>query len=52
MRTGQRSQQRKRNHQLFMETVMAGDSASKPGEIVKVSGIYSVVHDEGKVTLK
>lgn len=27
---------------------MAGDTAYKPGEIVKVSGIYSVAHDDGK----
>ncbi|MFM0140508.1 hypothetical protein [Caballeronia grimmiae] len=29
---------------------MAGDNSYKPGEIVKVSGIYSVVHDDGKDT--
>ena len=27
---------------------MAGDNSYKPGEIVKVSGIYSVVHEDGK----
>ena len=31
---------------------MAGDSAYKPGERVKVSGIYSVVHDDGKDTFE
>lgn len=31
---------------------MAGDSSYKPGEIVKVSGIYSVVHDDGKGTFE
>jgi hypothetical protein len=31
---------------------MAGDTAYKPGEIVKVSGIYSVVHDDGKDTFE
>jgi len=27
---------------------MSGDNSYKPGEIVKVSGIYSVVHDDGQ----
>lgn len=27
---------------------MAGDTAFKPGEIVKTSGIYSVVREDGK----
>lgn len=31
---------------------MAGDSAYKPGERVKVSGIYSVVQDDGKDTFE
>ncbi|WP_310360133.1 hypothetical protein [Paraburkholderia strydomiana] len=31
---------------------MAGDNCYKPGEIVKVSGIYSVVHDDGKETFE
>jgi hypothetical protein len=31
---------------------MAGDNAYKPGEIVKVSGIYSVVHDDAKDTFE
>ena len=31
---------------------MAGDTAYKPGEIVKVSGIYSVVHEDGKNTFE
>jgi hypothetical protein len=31
---------------------MAGDNSYKPGEIVKVSGIYSVVHDDGKDTFE
>jgi len=31
---------------------MAGDNSSKPGEIVKVSDIYSVVHDDGKDTFE
>jgi hypothetical protein len=31
---------------------MAGDNAFKPGEIVKTSGIYSVVHDDGKGTFE
>jgi hypothetical protein len=31
---------------------MAGDSSYKPGEIVKASGIYSVVHDDGKDTFE
>lgn len=31
---------------------MAGDSSYKPGEIVKVSGVYSVVHDDGKETFE
>jgi hypothetical protein len=28
------------------------DNSYKPGEIVKVSGIYSVVHDDGKDTFE
>ncbi|CAL8481500.1 protein of unknown function (plasmid) [Caballeronia sp. S22] len=31
---------------------MAGDNSYKPGEIVKVSGIFSVVHDDGKNTFE
>jgi len=31
---------------------MAGDNSYKPGETVKVSGIYSVVHDDGKDTFE
>jgi hypothetical protein len=31
---------------------MAGDSSYKPGEIVKVPGIYSVVHDDGEDTFE
>ena len=31
---------------------MAGDNSHEPGEIVKVSGIYSVVHDDGKGTFE
>ncbi|WP_075357059.1 hypothetical protein [Caballeronia sordidicola] len=31
---------------------MAGDNSYKPREIVKVSGIYSVVHDDGKGTFE
>jgi hypothetical protein len=31
---------------------MAGDNSYKPGEIVKVSGIYSVVHEDGKGTFE
>ncbi|WP_250494972.1 YjzC family protein [Caballeronia sp. GAWG1-1] len=31
---------------------MAGDSSYKPGEIVKVSGIYSVVYEDGKDTFE
>jgi hypothetical protein len=34
------------------EDMMAGDTAYKPGQIVKVSGIYSVVHDDGKDTFE
>ena len=52
MKKSLRSKQRGRSHQLFMEVVMAGDSSYKPGEIVKVSGIYSVVHDDGKGTFE
>jgi hypothetical protein len=52
MKKGQRDQQGRRIHQLFMETAMAGDSAYKPGDIVKVSGICSVVHDDGKGTFE
>jgi hypothetical protein len=33
-------------------TAMAGDNSYRPGEIVKVSGIYSVVHDDGKDTFE
>jgi hypothetical protein len=31
---------------------MAGDNSYNAGEIVKVSGIYSVVHDDGKNTFE
>ncbi|SAL00679.1 hypothetical protein AWB77_06192 [Caballeronia fortuita] len=31
---------------------MAGDNSYEPGEIVKVSGIYAVVHDDGKDTFE
>ena len=31
---------------------MAGDNSFKPGEIVKTSGIYAVVHDDGKETFE
>jgi hypothetical protein len=31
---------------------MAGDNSYKPGDIVKVSDIYSVVHDDGKDTFE
>ncbi len=31
---------------------MAGDNSYKPGEMVQVSGIYSVVHDDGKDSFK
>jgi hypothetical protein len=31
---------------------MAGDSSFKPGQIVKVSGIYSVVNEDGKGTFE
>ncbi|SAL88577.1 hypothetical protein AWB67_07621 [Caballeronia terrestris] len=31
---------------------MAGDNSYKPGEIVKISGIYSVVHEDGKGTFE
>jgi|GEM_PF-491226 len=31
---------------------MAGDNSFKPGELVKTSGIYSVVHDDGKDTFE
>jgi hypothetical protein len=31
---------------------MAGDNSHEPGEIVKVLGIYSVVHDDGKGTFE
>jgi hypothetical protein len=31
---------------------MAGDNSFKPGEIVKTSGIYSVVHEDGKNTFE
>jgi hypothetical protein len=34
------------------ESMMAGDNSYKPGEIVKVSGIYSVVHEDGKGTFE
>lgn len=34
------------------EREMAGDSSFKPGEIVKTSGIYSVVHDDGHGTFE
>jgi hypothetical protein len=34
------------------EKKMAGDNSYKPGEIVKVSGIYSVVHEDGKGTFE
>src|SRR4051812_29845342 len=34
------------------DETMAGDNSYKPGEIVKVSGIYSVVHDDGKDTFE
>jgi hypothetical protein len=33
-------------------TTMAGDNSYRPGEIVKVSGIYPVVHDDGKDTFE
>jgi hypothetical protein len=36
----------------FKEKTIAGDNSYKPGEIVKVSGIYSVVHDDGKNTFE
>jgi DNA/RNA endonuclease YhcR with UshA esterase domain len=31
---------------------MVGDNSYKPGEIVKVSGIYSVVHEDGEGTFE
>ena len=31
---------------------MAGDNSYKPGEIVKISGVYSVVHDDAKHTFE
>ncbi|MFM0193028.1 hypothetical protein PQQ65_08070 [Paraburkholderia strydomiana] len=31
---------------------MAGENSYKPGEIVKISGVYSVVHDDGKHTFE
>ena len=31
---------------------MAGENSCKPGEIVRVSGIYSLVHDDGKDTFE
>ncbi|MFP3644834.1 hypothetical protein [Paraburkholderia sp. SIMBA_054] len=31
---------------------MAADKAFRPGEIDKMSGIYSVVHDDGKGTFE
>ena len=34
------------------EFQMAGDNSFKPGEIVKTSGIYAVVHDDGKETFE
>jgi hypothetical protein len=36
----------------FKEKTIAGDNSYKPGEIVKISGIYSVVHDDGKNTFE
>jgi hypothetical protein len=36
----------------FKEKTIAGDNSYEPGEIVKVSGIYSVVHDDGKNTFE
>ena len=35
-----------------MEMTIAGANSYKPGEIVKVSGIYPVVHDDGKNTFE
>jgi len=32
--------------------MLAGDASCKPGAIVKVSGIYSVVYDDGKATFE
>ncbi|GJH22679.1 hypothetical protein CBA19CS22_39075 [Caballeronia novacaledonica] len=37
---------------IDLEMRMAGDKSYKPGEIVKVSGIYAVVHDDGKDTFE
>jgi hypothetical protein len=39
-------------NQLSELKIMAGDNSYKPGEIVKVSGIYSVVHEDGKGTFE